>query len=169
MIIQCCLPATSAYLSVIKEHAGEGHSISHSNAALILKRENMWLFFSPPSSVHKQQFWSLICIPQQHLVTKMPEGGSRNIFSAESSHLAPELPEGMNKYDSCRRPEPGTTLARESSWIHRVLSTRVPYVKCFSTWKCQIHSFQRAAASQRRWQEKTKRRRAQRRGTRTPS
>lgn len=79
------------------------------------KEKTYACFSSPPSSVHKQQFRRIICIPHQHLVTKMPEGGSRNIFSAESSHLAPELPEGINKYDSWCRPEPGITLARRAA------------------------------------------------------
>lgn len=131
------------------------------------KRKHVAVFFSPFLSAQTTILEDL-CIPHQHVVTKMPEGGSRNIFSAESSHLAAELPEGINKYDSCRRPEPGTTLARESSRIHFVLCTRVPYVKCFSTWKCQIHSFQCTAVSLQRWQKKNKKKK-QRRGTRTPS
>lgn len=154
-MIHCCRLAMSAYLGIIEKHAGESHSISHSNAALILKSKNIRAFFFRPlliaqTTILDDNSYPIVSHSYLHLVTKMSEGGSWNIFSAESSHLAPEMPEGINKYDSCRRPEPGATLARENSRIHYVLSTPVRCVKCFSAWKCKMHSFQCTAASLQR-------------------
>lgn len=73
----------------------------------------------------------------------MSEGDSLNIFSVESWLLAREMPKGINKCDSCRRPESDVTLGGKSSGIHTVLGARSRYVKCFmgnrmETWKTSL-------------------------------
>lgn len=90
-------------------------------------------------SFYKQIFWIRICTkafplrrnPSSTPETKMSEGDSLNIFSVESWLLAREMPEGINKYDSCRRPESDVTSRGKSSGIHRVLGAGSRYIKCF--------------------------------------